>query len=110
MEELVKAENTAPRGAAAAAAEKPAPLTVQELQDRYVEQMNALADDANGRGMLQVFVEVAAWKLAAIAHRCGPVAAGDVLRQLGNHLYAMALRAEAQREADEARREGRKPS
>lgn len=86
-----------------------APTKKDELRSRLVGQINAMADDANDNFLLAVFVEVAAWKLAAIAHRCGPIAAGDVIRQLGNHLYAIADRAEAQREADEAKAQGRLP-
>jgi hypothetical protein len=87
----------------------PEPVSEEELRKRYVEQMNALADDANDRGMLPLLVGVATWKLAAIASACGPVAAGDVVRQLGNHMHAIAVRERAQREADKARAEGRLP-
>lgn len=89
---------------------KPAsPLTEEELRERLVEQMNAMAEDADARRMLPVFVQVAAWKLAAIAHACGPIATGDILRQLGWHLLAIEERAKAQREAEEARAQGHVP-
>jgi len=86
-----------------------APLTEAELRERLVEQVNAMAREADDRDMLAVFVQVLSWKLAAIAHACGPLAAGDILRQLGWHLMAFEERAKAQREADEAREQGRKP-
>jgi hypothetical protein len=89
--------------------EPASPLTEDELRERLVEQMNAMARDADKRDMLPVFVQVATWKLAAIGHRCGPIATGDILRQLGWQLTAMEERAQAQREADEARAQGRMP-
>ena len=87
----------------------PEPVSEEELRRRYVEQMSGLADDARVRGMLPLFVEVAAWKLAVIACAYGPLAAGDVVRQLGFHMHSIARADQAQREADEARAQGHLP-
>lgn len=84
-------------------------LTEDELRERLVEKMNAMADDASKRAMLAVYVQVAAWKLAAIGHCCGPIATGDILQQFGWHMAAFEESARAQREADAARAQGQQP-
>ncbi len=97
------------QAAVPAAPKVPAPVSARELEARYVEQINAMVDDATGRRMLQVFVDVAAWKLASIAYDSGPAAAGDVIRRLGFHLQQFALRDHAERQAEAAKAQGRLP-
>jgi hypothetical protein len=82
-------------------------LTAEELEAQLVEKLNSMVRDANDRGMLQVFVDVAAWKLAAVALKGGPYIAGDIQARLGGHLRHMAEQDQAHKESDEARREGK---
>ena len=81
----------------------------QELERRYVEVMNALLHDASERGAIHVFTDAVAWKLAIVAHRCGPGAAGDILRKFGHHLAHIASTEQAAQEAREAAKAGRRP-
>ncbi|MEW5864584.1 MAG: hypothetical protein AB1773_13485 [Pseudomonadota bacterium] len=105
----MKLEQIVAGGGAPAQPGAPAPITEDELRDRLVAQMNAMAEEAINRRMLAVFVQVAAWKLAAIGHRCGPAAIGDILRQLGWQLMAIEEHSNAQREARKARARGHAP-
>lgn len=81
-----------------------------ELERRYVEIMNALLTDALARGALTVFTDVATWKLAVVAHACGPRTAGDILRRLGVHLGTIAEAEEAQAELNRAKDTGLRPN
>jgi hypothetical protein len=83
-----------------------APPSVEEYEARLVEQMNAMTRDAQGRRMLHVFVDVATWKLAAIAHHGGTHVAGDIQARLGWHLRQIAEQELAGKEAQAARGEG----
>ena len=109
MNEVMELESSQQKAASKAAPKVPVPVSEQELVARYVAQMNAMSEDASERRMLQVFVDVAAWKLATIAYNCGAGVAGDVIRRLGGHLNDIALRADATREAAEAKSQGRLP-
>jgi hypothetical protein len=88
----------------------PEAVPAGELERRYVEVMNALLADATGRSAVNVFTDVAAWKLATVAYRFGPLVASDILRKLGAHLGKIAEAEDAQREANEAAKEGRLPN
>ena len=88
----------------------PQPIPDDELERRYVEAMNALLEDARKRKAVNVFTDVAAWKLAVVAFQCGPHAAGDILRRFGAHLGTLAEADDAQREADAAKEAGRLPN
>lgn len=111
VESAAEAEAVVDPGAqASGASEAPlAPMTKEELEQRFVGQMNAMLDEADQRRMLPVFANVVSWKLAVLAHRCGPYVTGDVLRYLGHHLAVLAERDAAQREADNAKRKGQRP-
>jgi hypothetical protein len=91
------------------AADAPTLTREQALEQRYVEQMNALLADADEQDALVVFAEVVTWKLAVLAYRCGPAATEDMLRRFGGHLQTLAQQERAQREAEEARKQGRLP-
>ena len=80
----------------------------EELERRYVEVMNELLADAQKHNAMNVFTDVVTWKLAVVAHQWGPRATGDVVRKLGGHLGTLAETADAQREADAAKEEGRR--
>ena len=82
----------------------------EELERRYVEVMNELLADAQKHNAMNVFTDVVTWKLAVVAHQWGPRATGDVVRKLGGHLGTLAETADAQREADAAKVEGRRPN
>ena len=82
----------------------------EELERRYVEVMNELLADAQKHNAMNVFTDVVTWKLAVVAHQWGPRATGDVVRKLGGHLGTLAETADAQREADAAKEEGRRPN
>jgi hypothetical protein len=85
------------------------PVSERELGARYAKEIGAIAADAYERKLLRVFVDVLAWKLANIAYSNGPLATGDVLRRLGVWLCLVAEAAEAQREAEAERKQGRLP-
>lgn len=105
---------------AAHAAAVPAPQALEgwpleavpccELERRYVEIRNALLGDALARGALNVFTDVTTWKLAVVAHACGPRTAGDIVRKLGLHLGTIAEAEQAQAEANSARQAGPLPN
>ena len=100
------AESTAP-------GEEPAPpeaVPANELERRYVEVMNALLTDATERRAVNIFTDIVAWKLAMVAYHFGPSAAGDVMRKLGAHLATIAQAEDAQREAKQAEKAGRRPN
>ena len=82
----------------------------EELERRYVAVMNELLADAQKHNAMNVFTDVVTWKLAVVAHQWGPRATGDVVRKLGGHLGTLAETADAQREADAAKEEGRSPN
>jgi hypothetical protein len=82
----------------------------KELERRYIEVMNALFVDAVERRAINVFTDVVTWKLAMVAYHFGPGAAGDVMRKLGAHLVSTAQAEEAQREAKQAEKAGRRPN
>ena len=82
----------------------------EELERRYVEVMNELLADAQKHNAMNVFTDVVTWKLAVVAHQWGPRATGDVVRKLGGHMGTLAETADAQREADAAKEEGRRPN
>ena len=81
-----------------------------ELERRYIAVMNELLADAQKHNAMNVFTDVVTWKLAVVAHQWGPRATGDVVRKLGGHLGTLAETADAQREADAAKEEGRRPN
>ena len=82
----------------------------EELERRYVAVMNELLADAQKHNAMNVFTDVVTWKLAVVAHQWGPRATDDVVRKLGGHLGTLAETADAQREADAAKEEGRRPN
>ena len=82
----------------------------EELERRYVAVMNELLANAQKHNAMNVFTDVVTWKLAVVAHQWGPRATGDVVRKLGGHLGTLAETADAQREADAAKEEGRRPN
>jgi len=81
-----------------------------EIERRYIAVMNELLADAQKHNAMNVFTDVVTWKLAVVAHQWGPRATGDVVRKLGGHLGTLAETADAQREADAAKEEGRRPN
>ena len=76
---------------------------------RYIAVMNELFADAQKHDAVNVFTDVVSWKLAAVAHLWGARASADILRKLGGHLGTLTEAAEAQREADAATKDGRRP-
>lgn len=68
-----------------------------------------MADEADKQSLLPLLVDVLTRKLAAVAYRCGPFAAGDILTKLGSSLSAIAACEQAKQEAEQAKAEGRKP-
>jgi len=99
--------------ASTAPGEEPAPpeaVPAKELERRYIEVMNALLTDANERRAVNIFTDVVAWKLAMVAYHFGPGAAGDIVRKLGAHLVTIAEAEQAQREAKQAEKAGRRPN
>jgi hypothetical protein len=93
------AETTAAQPAAS-----PEPSLAQQAEDRYLQAIEPLVDDAIGRGQPEVLVDVLAWTLARIANAYGQPATADVLRRFANHLADLALR---QREQEAAKKEAR---
>ena len=87
-----------------------ASISPAELEKRYVEVMNALMTDAQENSAMHVFSDVVTWKLAVVAFHCGPHAAGDILRRIGAHMGHLAEVADAEREAEEAKKVGRQPN
>jgi hypothetical protein len=83
-------------------------LTEHELQQRYAEALNAVYADAIERREVQTFADMLAWELAVIANRNGPQATGDILQRFGIHLMRLAATDAAQREAEQAREQGRR--
>ena len=81
-----------------------------ELRRRYLAVAEAVFADALERRVVPLFADVLAWELAAIAHRYGSPATGDILQKFGIYLERFAASGEAQREADKAREEGRLPN
>lgn len=102
----------APAGTALTGGHRAVPedLSEREIKQRYVEAINAFYEDALERGATQIFADVLAWKLAAIAYQNGPQAAGDIVRKLGAHLSGIAAAEDAQREAKQSRKAGRRPN
>lgn len=97
----------------AAPGEEPAPpeaVPANELERRYIEVMNALLTDATERRAVNIFTDIVAWKLAMVAYHFGPGAAGDIVRKLGAHLVTIAEAEQAQREAKQAEKAGRRPN
>jgi len=88
----------------------PEDLSEREIKQRYVQAINVFYEDALERGATQIFADVLAWKLAAIAYHNGPQAAGDIVRKLGAHLSGIAAAEDAQREAKRAKRAGHRPN
>ena len=84
-------------------------LSFEEIERRYVVAVNAMHEDACSRQAGAVFVDVLTWKLASIAVTCGAEAAGDIVRRFGGHITRIAESDRAQREAEKAKKEGRKP-
>ena len=101
-----------PAGAAPAGGRRTAPedLSEREIKQRYVQAINAFYEDALERGATQIFADVLAWKLAAVAYQNGPQAAGDIVRKFGAHLSGIAAAEDAQREAKRSRKAGRRPN
>ena len=81
-----------------------------ELEKRYVEVMNALMTDAREHSAMHVFSDVVTWKIAVVAFHCGPHAAGDILRRIGAHMGHLAEVADAEREAEDAKKAGMQPN
>ena len=88
----------------------PEHLSEREIKQRYVQAINVFYEDALEHGATQIFADVLAWKLAAIAYHNGPQAAGDIVRKLGAHLSGIAAAEDAQREAKRAKRAGHRPN
>ncbi len=89
-----------------------APLTPQDakaFEATLLEKMDALLDEAARRRFLPAFANVVTWKLAEMVVHSGPYVAGDVMRLLGQHLCDLAEEAQAAREAQEAKEQGRRP-
>ena len=92
--------------------EKPAAVEIlypEQIEQRYVDAVNALQEDAHKRQATHLLVDVFAWKLAVIANGCGLEATADVVRRLGVHMTNLAERDRAQREAEQEKEAGRKP-
>jgi len=81
----------------------------QQAEQRYLQAIETLVDDARANGYAEVLVEVLTWTLARIANAFGPPATADVLRRFGGHLGDLAQRARAQEEAKDAKKKGLRP-
>jgi hypothetical protein len=90
-------------------AERRRPSREAAFRDRVLAQVKAMADEAIAQRMVPVLVEVLAGRLAAVAYRYGPLAAGDILAKLGGVLYDMASHEQARHEALQELVAGRKP-
>ena len=88
----------------------PEAVPAKELERRYIEVMNVLLTDATERRAVNMFTDIVAWKLAMVAYHFGPGAAGDIVRKLGAHLVTIAEAKQAQREAKQAEKAGRRPN
>jgi len=89
----------------------PADSTAERvLEDRFVAAVNALFDEADAHKSAATLVDVLAWALARMILRVdSPWGAGDVMRRVGNYVCALQERNAAQREAEDASKEGRAP-
>jgi hypothetical protein len=82
--------------------------TERQLEIRYFATANVLLDDAVRNASLRILVDVLTWTLAKIiVERAGRWGAGDVMRQIGNHVCRLIERERAQEEADEAKAQGK---
>ena len=79
----------------------------RQIEDRYVQAVNALIEDGGNQQSLPVLADVLTWALARIVSAYGTTAvAGDVIRRFGSYVCDFAQRKRAQREAEEARESG----
>ena len=81
----------------------------QSVEQRYMAAVEALLDDALEHHNVETLVEVLTWHLARIGFGFGTKAVADIMRRLGVHLSAIAEQQNAQQEAEDARKAGRKP-
>jgi len=77
---------------------------------RYERTIHQLFDDAERRGALGDLANVLTWALASVVVKYANVdVCGDILMRLGTYVRRITEYHRASREAEEARREGRKP-
>lgn len=82
-----------------------------EAEKKYLEVLNVLFDEAVAQQRLHILADCLAWELARIVKGCDSmIVAGRVMEWFGTHLKQLAERTEAQREAEEAKAAGVKPS
>jgi hypothetical protein len=107
MSELVSAQGSATVSPIdAVAARSP----VRQIEERYVDAVNPLVEDAANHQSLPILADGLTSALARIVNAYGTTAvAGDVIRHLGGYMCDLAERQRAEREAEEARRSGVAP-
>ena len=82
----------------------------QEIEDRYVKELNSMLDDAFEHRSVAILVDCMTWTLGRlVVHYETPEVAGDVLRRLGNYICDLTERKSAQREAEAEKRKGVQP-
>ncbi len=81
------------------------------IQADYVQRLNALVDDANANGTIEILVDGLTWTLArVIVYLDSAPVTGDILRRLGQHVGTLAAKRTAQRELDDDRERGIAPN
>mgnify|MGYP000172407962 CR=1 FL=1 len=84
-------------------------LTEKQVEQGYVDSVNAMFEDSDARRTRHILADVLAWKLAVIACGSGPEATGHILRRLGHHMGYVSEQRRACEEAERAKEEGRMP-
>jgi len=80
----------------------------ESREARYLRVVRELVDDAYSNRTVHLLIAVLSWALAGIGHDFGTRACGDILMRLGRNLRTFAEQQQAEAEADEANRNGRK--
>ncbi|MCX7961520.1 MAG: hypothetical protein N2653_08090 [Burkholderiales bacterium] len=81
----------------------------EAYRERLIETLTRMSDDAHRQNRLHIFVDVAVWNLAGIAHMYGARGTGQIVRRFGEFLLTFEERIQAEREAEREREAGRKP-
>jgi hypothetical protein len=81
-----------------------------QVEQRYVDAVNALMAQAVEGESVPILADVMAWALGRVIVLYGtPAVAGDIVRRLGGYVCDFAAREQARNEAEQAREEGRQP-
>ena len=81
-----------------------------QIEQRYVDAVNALMAQAVEGENVPILADVMAWALGRVIVLYGtPAVAGDIVRRLGGYVCDFAAREQARNEAEQAREEGRQP-